>query len=409
MTWHDGEPTDDAFRAFRASLEPLELSGKLRGVLLQYHPRVKKTPDAMAELERVPERLAPLVPLIEFRHRSWMEEDEREDTLAFLERSGLAYVSVDSPRTRASNVMPRVAAATHAVAYVRFHGRNTQTWNIRGGTSADRFDWLYSPEELEEWVGPVQRLAEEADEVYALFNNNRDDFAPRSAATFRGLLDESGVPATGGIEPPPTRADAVLSRGTWVDRGATISSAACASSRSSTTRHGRAAAGCSRPSRSRPATRTSAGWRPNGPHEADPAAYDAIMVFGGAMHPDQDAEHPWLPGEAAFIGAALEARVPLLGVCLGSQLIARAAGARDRPGGDGGGRLVPGRAERCRTCRPGARRAAATRRGVRVALLHLRRCPPAARCSPRATPRARPTASATTRGGSSSTRRSRAR
>jgi GMP synthase (glutamine-hydrolysing) len=70
---------------------------------------------------------------------------------------------------------------------------------------------------------------------------------------------------------------------------------------------------------------------PNGSHEADPAAYDAIMVFGGAMHPDQDAEHPWLPDEAAFIGAALEARVPLLGVCLGSQLIARAAGAAVGP------------------------------------------------------------------------------
>jgi GMP synthase (glutamine-hydrolysing) len=70
---------------------------------------------------------------------------------------------------------------------------------------------------------------------------------------------------------------------------------------------------------------------PGGPHEADPASYDAIMVFGGAMHPDQDAEHPWLPGEAAFIGAALDARVPLLGVCLGSQLIARAAGASIGP------------------------------------------------------------------------------
>jgi GMP synthase (glutamine-hydrolysing) len=66
---------------------------------------------------------------------------------------------------------------------------------------------------------------------------------------------------------------------------------------------------------------------PDGPHDADPASYDAIMVFGGAMHPDQDAEHPWLPAEAAFIGAALEERVPLLGVCLGAQLIARAAGA----------------------------------------------------------------------------------
>lgn len=59
----------------------------------------------------------------------------------------------------------------------------------------------------------------------------------------------------------------------------------------------------------------------------DPSAWDAIMVFGGAMHPDQDAEHPWLGGEAGFLEAALAERVPLLGVCLGAQLIARAAGA----------------------------------------------------------------------------------
>ena len=57
------------------------------------------------------------------------------------------------------------------------------------------------------------------------------------------------------------------------------------------------------------------------------ASYDAIMVFGGAMHPDQDAEHPWLADETAFLREALAAEVPLLGVCLGSQLIARAAGA----------------------------------------------------------------------------------
>jgi hypothetical protein len=41
--------------------------------------------------------------------------------------------------------------------------------------------------------------------VYAFFNNNRDDFAPRSAVTLRGLLDEAGVQATGGVEPPPER------------------------------------------------------------------------------------------------------------------------------------------------------------------------------------------------------------
>lgn len=204
MTWHEGVPTDAAFAAFRGSVEPLELSGKLRGVLLQYHPRFTKSAEAKAELALARNRLGPLVPLVEFRHRSWMEPEERADTLSFLERNGLAYVSVDSPQTRASNVSPRVAAATHTVAYVRFHGRNAQTWNVRGGTAADRFDWMYSDEELGEWVEPLRRLTEEAQEVYVLFNNNRDDFAPRSAQLLRGLLDEAGIPAAGAIEPPPT-------------------------------------------------------------------------------------------------------------------------------------------------------------------------------------------------------------
>jgi GMP synthase (glutamine-hydrolysing) len=62
-----------------------------------------------------------------------------------------------------------------------------------------------------------------------------------------------------------------------------------------------------------------------------PERYDAIMVFGGAMHPDQDREHPWLAEEQEFIRGALDCEVPLLGVCLGAQLIARAAGATVGP------------------------------------------------------------------------------
>jgi uncharacterized protein YecE (DUF72 family) len=203
MTFHEGEPSDEAFADFRKSIQPLELSGKLRGILLQYHPRFVKSRETLAELERVRPRIEPLVPLVEFRHRSWMEPDERADTLAFLERNGLAYVSVDTPMTRASNVVARHAEATNGVAYVRFHGRNEKTWNIKSEKSSERFDWMYRPEELEEWVEKLGRLTDEADEVYAMFNNNRDDFAPRSAIILRGLLDEAGVPAAGGIEPPP--------------------------------------------------------------------------------------------------------------------------------------------------------------------------------------------------------------
>ncbi|CAN5782019.1 MAG: DUF72 domain-containing protein [Gaiellaceae bacterium] len=205
MTGHE-EPAgglEQAFAEFRASLEPLELSGKLKGILLQYHPRFVKSDTAKSELSGVRALLDPLVPLVEFRHRSWLEEDERADTLTFLERHGLAYVSVDAPPTRASNVLPPVAAATHRVAYVRFHGRNVKTWNIKAEKSSERFNWMYSPEELAEWVEKLRGLTDDADEVYALFNNNRDDFAPRSALLLRGLLDEAGISAAGGIEPPP--------------------------------------------------------------------------------------------------------------------------------------------------------------------------------------------------------------
>jgi len=203
MTHHEPADQAHAFAEFRTSLEPLELSGKLRGILLQYHPRFVKSTEAKDELALVRGLLDPLVPLVEFRHRSWLDEGERDDTLVFLERNGLAYVSVDAPPTRASNVLPPIAAATHRVAYVRFHGRNVKTWNIRSEKSSDRFDWMYSADELAEWVPKLGELAGRADEVYALFNNNRDDYAPRSAATFRGLLDAAGIPATGGIEPPP--------------------------------------------------------------------------------------------------------------------------------------------------------------------------------------------------------------
>ncbi len=59
----------------------------------------------------------------------------------------------------------------------------------------------------------------------------------------------------------------------------------------------------------------------------DPARWDAVMIFGGAMHPDQDAEHPWLQEEVSFLRDVLDEGVPAIGVCLGAQLIARAARA----------------------------------------------------------------------------------
>jgi GMP synthase (glutamine-hydrolysing) len=61
-----------------------------------------------------------------------------------------------------------------------------------------------------------------------------------------------------------------------------------------------------------------------------PAEYDAVLIFGGAMHADQVDHHPWLRGEKEQLAVLLERGVPALGVCLGAQLLAEAAGATAR-------------------------------------------------------------------------------
>ena len=58
-----------------------------------------------------------------------------------------------------------------------------------------------------------------------------------------------------------------------------------------------------------------------------PASYGAVMVFGGSMHPDHDEHFPWLESEAGFLERVLTDDIPVIGVCLGAQMLARAAGA----------------------------------------------------------------------------------
>lgn len=64
----------------------------------------------------------------------------------------------------------------------------------------------------------------------------------------------------------------------------------------------------------------------------DPAEPELVVVMGGPMSVNDEAHHPWLVAEKAFVRAVLERGTPLLGVCLGAQLMAAALGARVYPG-----------------------------------------------------------------------------
>ena len=197
----------EVFRRFSAAVEPLRATGKLGGILLQFPPYVVRKPISFEYIEWCQEQLPKDELLVEFRHRSWLDDEGRAETLDFLERRGLTYVIVDAPKTDARNLVPTVVARTSPTAYVRFHGRNAATWNKRTGSAAERFDHLYTGDELREWVEPLGELAGEAENVYAMFNNNgRSPTPPPDALDGVELEEVAGAPDKGWVAQAPANA-----------------------------------------------------------------------------------------------------------------------------------------------------------------------------------------------------------
>jgi uncharacterized protein YecE (DUF72 family) len=220
----DDAPTDDkgrverpsrefraeVFRRFLEALEPLRSAGKLGGILFQFPSYVVYKDRSLDYLQWAREQLGDDEMLVEFRHVSWLDDEHRDETLRFLEELRATHVIVDAPRIEgAKNVTPTVLALTSPMAYVRFHGRNAGTWNKRGGSAAERFDYLYSEDELEEWVGRLRELARQAEQAYAFFNNNatspdgrggRMAQAAANAKELQRLLQAANVPVSAGAK-----------------------------------------------------------------------------------------------------------------------------------------------------------------------------------------------------------------
>jgi uncharacterized protein YecE (DUF72 family) len=182
----------EAFSRFAQALLPLHSAGKLGVVLFQLPPYVHPNRGSFGYLSWAAEQLSDYDVAVEFRNGRWFEGEQAEDTLSFLERHGLTYVCVDEPQGFRSSVPP-VVASTAAIAEVRFHGRNTDTWEAKGISAAERFRHDYSGEELAEWIPRVRTLAESADRVHVLMNNCYADYGIRSANALAQLLLEAGL------------------------------------------------------------------------------------------------------------------------------------------------------------------------------------------------------------------------
>jgi len=205
---------EHAFEIFVSELSPLRAAGKLGGVLMQYPPYVSATDPARVHahlegIELAQEMLDGLPMFVEFRHNSWVTGRHLGQTMKFLADRGMSYVAVDAPQIPGGTTMPPITAATAPLGYVRFHGRNREMWNARTPSAAERFDYLYTPEELATWSFQLRQLAEETERTYVMFNNCKNDYAPRNGRELAEILGDVVAPRRGGVatgEPAPSEA-----------------------------------------------------------------------------------------------------------------------------------------------------------------------------------------------------------
>jgi len=192
LTHEPADATADDARAFIDSLQPLIEASKFGCVLAQFPNRFRNTEENRQYLIEFKERLEGLPVVIEFRHREWAEEA----VFPFLRENGLGYCAVDEPRFR--SLMPPIAVATSGIGYVRFHGRNAEKWFK--GDNKTRYDYLYSEDELREWVPKIKTLDQQAERVYVFMNNCYAGKAATNAGQMREILQKE-LGDVAGVQP----------------------------------------------------------------------------------------------------------------------------------------------------------------------------------------------------------------
>jgi uncharacterized protein YecE (DUF72 family) len=171
-----------AAATYRHGVAPLLESERLAGVLFQFPYSFHYTADNRRYLGRLCDEFRDFPLAVEFRNSSW----QRTSVYEGLESRNIATVVVDCPPLEK---LPKPAPiATAGTAYIRFHGRNTENW--WSGTNASRYDYLYSDDDLDEWLEKIAEMAGKSDILLIAFNNHWRGQAVRNAEQLGGLLRE---------------------------------------------------------------------------------------------------------------------------------------------------------------------------------------------------------------------------
>jgi uncharacterized protein YecE (DUF72 family) len=178
----------------RGGMAPLLEAGRLGAVLLQFPWSFRRTDGNREWLDDVMKTFAEYPLVLEVRHESW----NVAALFAELMERGIGFVNVDQPQF--SDSIAPSAHATAPVGYVRVHGRNYHDWFREAAGRDERYDYLYTPDELEPWAHRTQEIADEpgTEDVFVVTNNHYRGKAIANALMLRAMVEGGTVPG-----PPP--------------------------------------------------------------------------------------------------------------------------------------------------------------------------------------------------------------
>ena len=175
---------------FKDALEPLAAAGRLGALLAQFPPSFHDTPANREYLDWLLATFAGFNVAVELRHKTW--SDRAAETLGLLDRHRAAWTQIDEPKFRFSirqNWLPN----QESFAYMRLHGRNAAKW-WRHDATEDRYDYLYSVEELRPIAETASAVGAIVKKAYLFLNNHFASKAVVNAAVMKHLV---GQPVTG--------------------------------------------------------------------------------------------------------------------------------------------------------------------------------------------------------------------
>jgi len=184
------QPTSADIDAFRRGIDPLASSGRLGALLAQFPASFKDDPASRDYLAGLLRAFADYPVAVELRHKTW--SDGIGETLALLNAFGAAWVQIDEPKFRFSirqNHLPNVKG----FYYMRLHGRNAAQW-WRHEKSEDRYNYLYSADELKEFSETADAARALVKKLYLYTNNH---FSAKSVANAAMIKAQLGEPVEG--------------------------------------------------------------------------------------------------------------------------------------------------------------------------------------------------------------------